>query len=372
MKKLLQSNNISFQCVIQFLSLLLIISSYPVFLMAADKPDTSRLKVGIAGNPPFVMSGGEGSSGIAYEIWDAVADAQDWVYTTQQFATVSDALSALTEGKLDLVVGPVSITSDRVKTMDFSQPYYFSGLSIMSRKDNPTIFDRIRPFFSMKLLVAVLIFLCILGIVGTLFWLAEREKSPEQFPPDMPHGIANGMWLAIVTMSTTGYGDRAPVTFWGRIIAGAWMVISIIFATSMVAGIASTLTLTGMGSNTITEARQLSGKTVAAPSFQITASFLDEFHAKAVRTNSLADAYRLLQDKKVSAIVFDRPQLLYFQKKHPDDNIIVSRSVYDPTGYGFAFPLKSPLIKKVNIRMLSLNELGKVKHIVNAWIDGEN
>ena len=147
------------------------------------------------------------------------------------------------------------------------------------------------------------------------------------------------------------------------------MVISIIFATTMVAGIASTLTLSGMGGNTITEARQLSGKEIATPSYQVAKSFLDEFHAKPVNTNSLEDAYKLLQENKVSAIVFDRPQLLYFQKKHPGEDIIVSRAVYDPTGYGFVFPLKSPLIKMVNVRMLSLNESGHVKHIVNAWID---
>jgi len=334
-----------------------------------NEPDTNHLRVGIAGSPPFVLLGDESHSGIAYEIWDAIADAENWNYATQQFATVSDALTYLKEGKLDLVVGPVSITSERVKTCDFSQPYYYSGLSIMSRKDEPTLLDRITPFFSIKLLAAVLIFLSILAIVGILIWLAEREKSPEQFPPDMAHGIANGMWLAIVTMSTTGYGDRAPITFWGRIIAGSWMVISIIFATTMVAGIASTLTLTGMGSNTITEASQLNGKKIAAPAFQVEKTFLNEMHAKAIQTNSLEDAYQLLQERKVSAIVFDRPQLLYFQKEYQDDNIMVSRSVYDPTGYGFAFPLKSPLIKKINIKMLSLSESGKIKRIVKSWIN---
>jgi len=343
-------------------------STIPAF---AQQPDTSNLRIGIAGSSPFIMGSNNSQSGIAVEIWDAVADAENWNYTTQNFTTVSDALTALKIGKLDVVVGPVSITSERVKSFDFSQPYYFSGLSILSRKDDPTLLDRVRPFFSMKLAIAVLVFLLILAIVGTLIWLAERKKSPEQFPEDMPHGIANGMWLAIVTMSTTGYGDRAPITFWGRVIAGTWMVISIIFATTMVAGIASTLTLTGMSSNTITEASQLSGKKVAAPSFQVAKPFLDEFHAKSIQTNSLEEAYQLMEDKKVSAIVFDRPQLLYFKKRHPSANIIVGPSVYEPTGYGFAFTLKSPLIKKVNIRMLNLTETGRVKHIVEAWISDQ-
>lgn len=338
---------------------------------AAQQITDRRFHVGIAGNPPFIMADSQGTRGIALEIWASIASEENWQYKTTYFESIPEAIKALDQGKIDLVVGPVSITSDRAALMDFSQPYYYTGLSIMSRTDPPTLWDRIAPLFSMQLFIAVLIFLFILGIVGTLIWLVERERSPEQFPPDAPHGIANGMWLAIVTMSTTGYGDRAPITFWGRVICGAWMVISIIFATTMVAGIASTLTLTGMNTSAITEASQLKGKKVACVTEQTALDFLHEYRAKAIHTNTIEEAYRLLADKKVDAIVFDRPQLLYFKQIHQKDDIQVSHAVYDPNGYGFAFPSGSPLVKPVNIKMLHLDENGHVGQIVKTWI-GEN
>ncbi|HET8574419.1 MAG TPA: transporter substrate-binding domain-containing protein [Edaphocola sp.] len=354
-----------------FMLFLLTFALFHATASTAQQIKDRYFHIGIAGNPPFILADSRGARGIALEIWASIAAEERWQYKTTCFESVPEAIKALDQGKIDLVVGPVSITSDRVAVMDFSQPYYYTGLSIMSRTDPPTLWDRISPMFSMKLLIAVLVFLSILGTVGTLIWLTERERSPEQFPPDAPHGIANGMWLAIVTMSTTGYGDRAPITFWGRVICGAWMLISIIFATTMVAGIASTLTLTGMGASTITEADQLKGKKTACISEQTAMDFLHEYQAIAVNTSNIEEAYRLLADKKVDAIVFDRPQLLYFKQAHRGDEIQVSHAVYDPNGYGFAFPLGSPLVKQVNVKLLHLAENGRIDQIVKTWT-GEN
>lgn len=183
--------------------------------------------MGVTGGEPFVFT--ESDKGISVEIWDKIADKQSWEYNYLVFENVEDALSALSKGELDLVVGPISITAKRLETMRFSQPFYNSSISIISRVGNQGLWQKIKPLFSINLVMAVAIFLIILAIVGTFLWLAERKKSPEQFSNDPLAGIGTGMWLAIVTMSTTGYGDKAPITLMGRIIAGSWMIISIIF-----------------------------------------------------------------------------------------------------------------------------------------------
>jgi len=40
--------------------------------------------------------------------------------------------------------------------------------------------------------------------------------------------IPSAMWWCIVTLTTTGYGDMYPVTFWGRVIAGATMLMGLV------------------------------------------------------------------------------------------------------------------------------------------------
>lgn len=58
-----------------------------------------------------------------------------------------------------------------------------------------------------------LAFMLIFIIAGTLVVYLERGKN-DQFV-----NIIDGLWWAIITFSTTGYGDKYPITLGGRIVA---------------------------------------------------------------------------------------------------------------------------------------------------------
>lgn len=350
-----------------FLSVLIILSCTVYGQNNTETGVKRQMTVGIAGTPPFVTDT-TADEGISTEIWQSLATKLGWKCQLEYFDDVPHALQALESGKVDVVAGPVSITSARAEKVKFTQPYYQSSLSILSRTDVPSFWERVSPFFSTRFFIAVVVFLFILGCVGALLWLAEREHNPDQFPPEPARGIANGMWCAIVTMSTTGYGDRSPVTFWGRIIAGSWMVVSIIFATTMVAGIASTLTLTGMNTSVIATADALSGKKAAVVPGAPAEAFVKQYGAKTVAIESLQQGYDMLKTKQVDAVVYDRPQLLYFLQQHRDESVAVSTAEYVRQGYGFALPLHTTLVHRVNVTLLQLKESGKVDRIVNEWL----
>lgn len=58
----------------------------------------------------------------------------------------------------------------------------------------------------------VMIFLSILTIVSSLVYFFEKPVNAEF--ATIPHAI----WWGIVTMSTVGYGDMAPITLGGRLL----------------------------------------------------------------------------------------------------------------------------------------------------------
>ncbi len=340
---------------------------------SADASLNDTLKVGIAGSAPFVLmeSGNPQPQGISSEIWKEIAEDLGWKYNFVAFQSVNSALGALNKNEVDMVVGPVTINSQRLQNFRFSQPFYQSSLAIAYKKGHFSFWNVIKLIFSVKLLFAIGIFLIILTIVGTLLWLAERKASPDQFSQSPAEGIGTGMWLAIVTMSTTGYGDKAPITLMGRIIAGTWMIVSIISATSMVAGIASVLTFSNFQSIDIKNIEQLNGKKVATISGSPAVDFLKEYRATVRAAASLDEAMLLLEDDAVDAIVYDRPQLMYYLKNNKDRDFQLSKAEYYKQGYGFAFPKDSPLTYFVNRKLLELAEEHKTAEITEIYLGKE-
>ena len=149
----------------------------------------------------------------------------------------------MTKGELDIVIGPISITSERLGKVAFTQPYFFGKVGLLVTSQRPTVWSRIRPFFGLAFISSVCLLIVLLFVVGNLLWLVEKERNKEQFPQDYWHGVGNGMWFALVTLTTVGYGDRTPITKSGRIIAGVWMIFTTMTISSLTAGIATTLTL---------------------------------------------------------------------------------------------------------------------------------
>ena len=57
-------------------------------------------------------------------------------------------------------------------------------------------------------------------------WLAERPMQPHNHE-SVVDTLRDGVYWAVVTMTTVGYGDKTPKTTAGRIIAVVWMLAKI-------------------------------------------------------------------------------------------------------------------------------------------------
>jgi voltage-gated potassium channel len=66
------------------------------------------------------------------------------------------------------------------------------------------------------------LFLMVLFLSSAAMYLIERTAQPNAFS-SMPQAL----WWAVVTLTTTGYGDKVPITYLGRLIGGVVMICGI-------------------------------------------------------------------------------------------------------------------------------------------------
>ena len=91
---------------------------------------------------------------------------------------------------------------------------------------------------------------------GILMTVVDRKGFPS---------IGSGLWWAVQTVTTVGYGDHVPTTVAGRLVAAVVMLVGIGFLTVITAAITSTFvsrsrreqTLSGPSSPTEEQLRQI-------------------------------------------------------------------------------------------------------------------
>ncbi|MGG5252193.1 transporter substrate-binding domain-containing protein [Neobacillus sp. SM06] len=107
---------------------------------AGNKGGTEKVyKVGVDTTyPPFEFKVGDEYKGIDIDLINAIAKNQKFKIqlVPMDFGGIIPAMQA---NQLDVAIAGMSITDERKKIVDFSQPYFDAGLTVVVKKDNTTI-----------------------------------------------------------------------------------------------------------------------------------------------------------------------------------------------------------------------------------------
>ena len=184
--------------------------------------------------------------GIAVNLWGHVAQDLGLRFEFREMA-IRDLVTSLEQGRLPAALTAVA-TADREPVMDFSHPYYSSGLAIAvpARASSGNWFEPLGNVISFRTVKITSVLFGLLLIAAVLVWLFERHANPEHFNPRALRGIPDGLWWAAVTLTTVGYGDKAPRTRAGRVIGVIWMFAAVVLIALFTAQVTSSLTVTSL------------------------------------------------------------------------------------------------------------------------------
>jgi ABC-type amino acid transport substrate-binding protein len=301
--------------------------------------------------PPFAMKGADGKwHGIGIELWQDMAARLKLNYTFKEMP-LEQLLAGMTNGSLDAAIAAISVTANRESVMDFTQPYYTTGLCIaVATHDIAPWLGVLKRLLSWQFLTIVSLLTLLLLGVGFLVWLFERRANAEQFGGKPWTGIGSGFWWSAVTMTTVGYGDKAPRTLGGRIVGLIWMFAAIIIISSFTAAITSALTVGQLGSS-IRGPSDLPNVRVAGVTGSTGEFYLKHNHISFISFSDAATAMKALADKKVEAVVYDAPILQYLAKENYPGKIMVLPHTFVRQDYAIALPQGSSLREPLDLAL---------------------
>ncbi|MCP9200380.1 transporter substrate-binding domain-containing protein [Gramella sp. GC03-9] len=305
-----------------------------------------KLIIGIAETPPFVEKQPYGYSGLSISSWKLVNEQLQAEYEFREYDDLNSLLAGIEKGEVDMSVNPITVTEQRMKRMDFSQPYFISHTSLVQRRES-TLLRHIKNFFSWDFFKVVFLLLLVIFIFGFLAWLFERKKNREEFGEGF-RGIMQGFWWSAVTMTTVGYGDKSPRTTGGRIIGLIWMFLAVIIISSFTAGIASSLTVKSINEEigAVQDLQRFDVTTVNSSSSQ---ELLELYNIESKLFNNEMEAIQALLNEEVNIFVYDEPILKYLiQQQNLEDELEILSQSLKKDYYSYSFPKDSPLLKKIN------------------------
>lgn len=326
---------------------LLIVSSCYSSVAAQNLPD-HELVVATKETVPFVIKEADGSwSGVSIELWRRIADSLNLNYRLVE-SDLEGMLAGLEDSSFDAVAAAITVTSERESTVDFSHPFYTTGLTIaVSSKGEGGWLTVLGQLFSLEFFTAVGALLIVLFLIGVVVWVFERRKNPEEFGGSAVEGIGSGLWWSAVTMTTVGYGDKAPKSFLGRVLGLIWMFAAIIVVSGFTAAITSSLTVSRLESG-VRGPDDLPLVQVGSVPNSTSAAYLADHSITFVSYETPLQGLQALARGEIEAFVYDAPILRYLATARLPERVHVLPLTFFRQDYAIGLQQNSPLREPIN------------------------
>jgi polar amino acid transport system substrate-binding protein len=186
----------------------------PLGAMAAG-PDASipdrELVLGLRVAPPFALKTPDGIwTGISVELWRHLAEQLRLRFRFEE-TTQGGLLKGLADGTLDASGGALTVTAERLREVDFSLPYFVTGLGVAVPLRASLDWTGVAAsFLSIRFLSVVLGVVGVVLLVSVIVWLLERRRTAE-FGGPPADGLACSISWSTQTMAKA-YPSVSPKT----------------------------------------------------------------------------------------------------------------------------------------------------------------
>ena len=335
------------------------------------RPHEKILRVGVAPGEPFVIVKDNKYSGISVDLWKYLAHNLNIKY---QFIPMSehidDDVMQLAKGQVDVLIGPVISTAERVKLADFTRPYYLDQIRVVVPIKTVS-FTRILLAISNSALSSVVLFIvCFFIIYIHIFWFFEGRKGYMGIKPTYWSGIKTAFWIHTLGISF----NQLPTHTYTKLFRLVWTIVVLLLLSVVTATMTSSLTI-ALSNNFSKEDvlsdlkyERLTGVINTAPYDIAKEASLD---IKPV--NSRTEGIDLLLKGYVAGFVDYASIADYYMKEHAlGRKLTLAHVIIQQNTFAIALPLNSPIRHQINIQLAILQSMGQTYFLCKKYLSEES
>lgn len=299
------------------------------------------------------------------------------------------------EGRADMAVASFTISSERQKIIDFTQPFMHLGLTaiIKSVNDKLEFFTFFKPFqLDLWLMIALTTFL-----IGVLLWffstfspfgfygrcvqIAHHKVPREHQKRRHTLRLTNSLWSSLVYYVGQSADSLHPVSASGRITVAVWWFAILIIVSTYTANLAAFLTIKRFTSP-ISSIEDLAGQTAipygtvinsqpqaffemsSIPSFVSMWQYMKYHHTLLETSQEGIDKVK----EGNFAFIWDSVVLEHTMHTVECGTLSTIGSLFGKIGYGIGLPKDSPYTKQLSQAILELRTEGFMDNLERKWL----
>ncbi|PIN08295.1 Glutamate-gated kainate-type ion channel receptor subunit GluR5 [Handroanthus impetiginosus] len=273
----------------------------------------------------------------------------------QRSPSYGNLVNDIAENKYDAAVGDVTITTNRTRIVDFTQPYMESGLVVVAplRETKSSAWAFLKPFTWQMWCVTGIFFL----LVGAVVWVLEHRINAEfRGPPSQQ--LVTVFWFSFSTMF---FSHMLIIN--SSYTASLTSILTVQQLSSRIQGIDSLISSSdpiGIQDGSFAYNYLVHELNIAESRLRLLKN-QDEY-VKALELGPYGGG--------VAAIVDEVPYVQLFLSNTWCTFSTVGQE-FTKSGWGFVFPRDSPLAVDLSTSILQLSENGELQRIHDKWLSRE-
>jgi len=317
------------------------------------------------------MKTADGFGGFAIDLWSKIGSTLGWTSDYQQVASIPELLDKLNKGELDVGVTDLSITSERLKLVDFTQPYLDAGLQVMINEKHLGGFGELVKGLAEAGHLQVFAAGGLLLLLGSIFLTVYDRRLDPEFHRSWSMGLSESFYH-VVSLATAGRANHKPIVSGaaGNFLAALWLIGGVTIVAYITSSITSVMTVNKIHGQ-INGPKDLAGKKVGSIIGSAAAAYCISARLDVEDFPDIDSAVKALAQQRIDAIVYNSWTLRYIDKQHPELPITEVGPLFEPRKFGFALPQGSPLRMQINLELLKLYEAGYLNQLSSEYFETE-